>query len=69
MPMQEKSTLQNIPRNGGMKTVINLSINTENQEVLKIGNCLRRQSRPPKDHFSTSKSRRSPTRAEDLGNL
>jgi len=51
-----------------MKTVIDLSINTENQEASKIGNHLRRQSRPPKDHFLTSRSRRSPTRAEDLRN-
>jgi len=68
MPMQEKSTLQSIPRNGGMKTVIDLSINIENQEALKIGNCSRKQSRLPKDHFSISRSRRLPTRAIDLGN-
>jgi len=52
-----------------MKTVIDLSINTENQEALKIGNRSRRQLRPPKDHSLTSRSRRSPTRAKDLGNL
>ena len=69
--MQEKSTLQNIPRNGGIKTVIDLSINTENQEASKIGNHSRRQSRPPKYYFSTSRSRRFwrfSTRAEDLRN-
>jgi len=52
-----------------MKTVIDLSINTENQEALNIGNRSRRQSRLPKDHFSISRSRRSPTRAVNLGNL
>jgi len=51
-----------------MKTIINLSINTENQEVSKIGNHSRRQSRLPKDYFSTSKSRKLPIRAENLGN-
>jgi len=51
-----------------MKTVIELSINTENQEALKIGNCSRRQLRPSKDHSLTSRSRRSPTRAEDPEN-
>jgi len=66
--MQEKSTLQNIPRNGRIKTVIDLSINTENQEALKIGNCSRRQLRLPKYHFLTSRFRRLPTRAKDLGN-
>ena len=69
MPIQEKLTLWNIPRNGGMKTVIELSINTENQEALKIRNCSRRQLRPLKNHSSTSRSRRSPTRAEDPENL
>ena len=66
--MQEESTLQSIPRNSGMKIVIALSINTKNQEALKIGNCSRGLSRPPKDYFSTSRSRRSPTRVVDLGN-
>jgi len=43
MSMLEESTLRSIPRNGGMKTVIALSINTENQEAWKIGNCSRGQ--------------------------
>jgi len=35
--MQERSTLQNILRSGGIKTIIELSINTEYQETSRIG--------------------------------
>ena len=69
MWMWEESTLWNILRNGRIKTVIDLSINTENQEVLKIGNRSRKWLNPPKDHFSISRSKRSPTRVVDLENL
>jgi len=51
-----------------MNTVIALSINTENKEAWKIENCSRGWSKSPKNHFSTSRSRRSPTRTVDLGN-
>jgi len=66
--MLKESTLRSIPRNGGIKTVITLLINTENQEVWKIGNCSRGWSRSLKDYFLTPRSRRLPTRAIDLGN-
>ena len=66
--MQEESTLQSILRNGGIKTVIDHSINTENQEVSRIGNCLRRWSSPLKDHFLILRSKRLPTRVVDLRN-
>ena len=51
-----------------MKTVIDLSINTENQEVLKIGNHSRKWSNLSKYHFSISRSKRSPTRVVDFEN-
>ena len=66
--MQERSTLQDIPRSGGTKTVIKLSINTECQETLRIGSHSKEQSNPPKDHFLTPRSRKLPTRVVDLGN-
>jgi len=51
-----------------MKIVSNPLILTENLEALKIGNCSRVLSRPPKEFFSIPKFRRLPTRATDLGN-
>ena len=51
--MQDRSTLQNIPRSGGMKTAIELLINTECQEILRIGSCSKEQSNPPKNCFLT----------------
>ncbi len=51
MQMQERSILQNTPRSCGMKTAIILSINIENQETSRIGNCSKEQSNPPKDCF------------------
>ena len=66
--MREESILQSTPRNGGTMIVDNLSICTENQEVLKIGNHSRKLSRLPKESFLIPKSRRLPTRVEDLRN-
>jgi len=52
-----------------MKTVIELSINTEYQETLRIGSHSKEQSNLPKDCFLTLRSRKSPIRVMDLGNL
>jgi len=51
-----------------MRIVGDLSTYTENQGVLKIGNCSRKLSRPLKEPFSIPKSRRSPTKVVNLGN-
>jgi len=66
--MPEESRLQNTPRYGGMRTVDDSSTYIENQETLTIGNHSRKLSKPPKELFSTLKSRKSPIRIMDLGN-
>jgi len=66
--MLEESRLQSTPRYGRMRIVGDLSTYTKNQDVLKIGNHLRKLSRPLKEPFLIPKSRRSPTKVVDLGN-
>ena len=68
MPMLEESRLQSTPRYGRTRIVGNPSTYTENQDVLKIGNCSRKLLRPLKEPFLIPKSRRSPTKVMDLGN-
>ena len=66
--IQEELTLWNIPRNGGMKTAIDLSIDIKNQEALRIGSCSKKWSNLPRDCFSIPKFKRSPTRVIGLRN-
>jgi len=68
MPTLEESRLQSTPRYSGTRIVGDLSTYTKNQDVLKIGNHLRKLSRPLKEPFLIPKSRRSPTKVVDLGN-
>jgi len=67
--MPKELRLQNTPRYSGTRTVDDLLTYTENQEILTIGNHSRKSSKPPKELFLTLKSRKSPIRIVDLGNL
>jgi len=66
--MLEESRLQSTPRYGEIRIIGNPSTYTKNQDVLKIGNCSRKLSRPLKEPFSIPKSRMSPTKVVDLEN-
>jgi len=68
IPTLKESRLQSTPRYGGTRIVGDPSTYTVIQDVLKIGNCSRKLSRPLKEPFSIPRSRRSPTSVMDLGN-
>ena len=63
-----KSISLDTQRASGMRIVINLLGIIGWQELLKTRRSLRKQSNLPSDLSSISKSKKSPTKNEDLGN-
>jgi len=66
--MPRNQECPSIPNSGGRKSVANLSITIEHQEVLKIRSTSRKLLRTSRDPFLMKKFKKSPIKEKVLGN-